>query len=257
MAAFPYARSIAGPSADQYFYGFIISAVPIAMSIPVAPEQIVATAKRRAPIRVLACGAVAWLTACATPAPTANDTVHAFDAQPSSGAVRADDDVSLDVRRLRNDATDPRIAALKAAAETEPRAAYDLGLRYFRGDGVRQDRNLALAWMRRAAERGDLPAQKALGGFYLFGLEETGADPREAERWLQLATSQGDQESRKLLIAAKAGKPAHRDESSRDESKWKRDGRSSYYDDWSRGYPYRGYWDQGAWQWSAYRYRHQ
>ena len=42
-----------------------------------------------------------------------------------------------------------RLAALKAKAEKDPRAAYDLGLRYFRGDGVRQDSYQALQWMRR------------------------------------------------------------------------------------------------------------
>ncbi|HHT8990295.1 TPA: tetratricopeptide repeat protein, partial [Burkholderia cenocepacia] len=88
-------------------------------------------------------------------------------------------------------------------AKTQPKAAYDLGLRYFRGDGVRQDSYQALKWMREAAERGDLNAQKALGSFYLFGLEEMGSDAREAEKWLSIAAGRGDKESKKLLDLAR------------------------------------------------------
>ena len=75
-----------------------------------------------------------------------------------------------------------RAAQLIALAEKDPRAAYDLGLRYFRGDGVRQDSYQALTWMRDAAERGNLKAQVAVGKLYLMGLEEMGSDPAEAEK---------------------------------------------------------------------------
>jgi TPR repeat protein len=60
----------------------------------------------------------------------------------------------------------------------DPRAAYDLGLKYFRGDGLRQDSYPALKWMREAAEHGNLKAQKVIGRVYLTGLEEMGPDPR-------------------------------------------------------------------------------
>ncbi|MDF3106262.1 sel1 repeat family protein, partial [Burkholderia semiarida] len=60
--------------------------------------------------------------------------------------------------------------------------------------------------MREAAERGDLNAQKALGSFYLFGLEEMGADAREAEKWLSIAAGRGDKESKKLLDLARKAK---------------------------------------------------
>ncbi|WP_323120271.1 tetratricopeptide repeat protein [Burkholderia alba] len=139
---------------------------------------------------------------------------------------------------------DPRIAALKASAETEPRAAYDLGLRYFRGDGVRQDSYQALVWMRKAAEGGDLQAQKALGTFYLFGLEEMGADPREAEKWLSIAAGRGDKESKKLLAQATAAKQADADD-----YKWRTEMRNLYYGYWYSGYPYQGYWRQQSWYW--------
>ena len=55
-----------------------------------------------------------------------------------------------------------RIATQEAVSRQDPRAAYDLGLRYFRGDGLRQDSYQALQWMSDAAERGDLNSQKVV-----------------------------------------------------------------------------------------------
>nr|WP_275934586.1 tetratricopeptide repeat protein [Burkholderia semiarida] len=171
------------------------------------------------------------------------------------------------------------MAALKQTAKTQPKAAYDLGLRYFRGDGVRQDSYQALKWMREAAERGDLNAQKALlglryfrgdgvrqdsyqalkwmreaaergdlnaqkalGSFYLFGLEEMGSDAREAEKWLSIAAGRGDKESKKLLdLARKAKKEDEED------WKWRTQWRDVYYGYWYSGYPYYGVWQQTYW----------
>src|SRR5690606_25854881 len=97
---------------------------------------------------------------------------------------------------------DAHIASQEHVAKRGPRAGYGLGLRYFRGDGVRQDSYKALTWMRDAAERGNLNAQKALGRAYLTGLEEMGSDLGEAQRWLSAAASRGDKESAKLLKEA-------------------------------------------------------
>jgi len=136
------------------------------------------------------------------------------------------------------------MVALETAAKAEPRAAYDLGLRYFRGDGVRQDSYKALMWMRAAAEGGDLAAQKALGAFYLAGLEEMGADPQEAEKWLAIAVSRGDEASRALLAqaaAAKNGEQAY--------YRWKTEWRDVYVRLWTSGYPYHGRWRIREWSW--------
>ncbi|MGD1923427.1 MAG: tetratricopeptide repeat protein [Paracoccaceae bacterium] len=99
-----------------------------------------------------------------------------------------------------------RLASLTLAAESDPRAAFDLGLRFMRGDGLRQNSWEAIRWMRDAGERGDLRAQMALGRLYLTGLEETGADYNEAQRWLSMAASRGDKESAELLKEAEAGR---------------------------------------------------
>jgi len=139
-------------------------------------------------------------------------------------------------------ADDGRIAALVALAERESPAAYDLGLRYFRGDGVGQDSYKALTWMRSAAERGHLEAQKALGRLYLSGLEEMGADPGEAERWLSITAGRGDKEAVELLAEASA---ARRSEES--EWKWRQRRQAILREQWYRHYHYYGHWREGRW----------
>ncbi|MEO0427723.1 MAG: sel1 repeat family protein [Pseudomonadota bacterium] len=88
-------------------------------------------------------------------------------------------------------------------AEADPRAAHDLALRYMRGDGIRRQPFEAIRWMRSAADRGNVDAQAALGKLYLSGLEETGPDYQEAVKWLELASANGDRESRGLLTEAR------------------------------------------------------
>ena len=190
--------------------------------------------------RLLAPGLLLLLTACAQDPSVTNNTVRICD---GTGCFdRPKDQVSYQKRDDSDDRDDPRIVSLKQAAKTQPKAAYDLGLRYFRGDGVRQDSYQALKWMRDAAERGDLQAQKALGSFYLFGLEEMGSDPREADKWLSIAAGRGDKESKKLLeLARKAKKEDEED------WKWRTQWRDVYYGYWNSGYPYYGVWNQTYW----------
>ncbi len=135
-----------------------------------------------------------------------------------------------------------KIKALEELAKDNPRAAYDLGLRFFRGDGVRQDSYLAIKWMRQAAEQGELAAQKALGQLYLTGLEEMGADYREAEKWLDLAASRGDKESAELLQEAREAKTTETGYYS-----WQQRWRPYFYRYWYSGYNY--YWRWGARGW--------
>ena len=99
-----------------------------------------------------------------------------------------------------------RIAVLEKQAKADPRAAFDLALRFFRGDGVHRDSYKALTWMRDSAERGNTKAQVALGRLYLSGFEEMGSDPAEAESWLLAAAGKGDPEAKKLLEEAQKTK---------------------------------------------------
>jgi len=178
----------------------------------------------------------------------ASSAVFAQDAVPtvricdSSGCS----DRPRDSASFQPEATDPvaeqRLLSLTEIARDDPRAAYDLGLRYFRGDGVRKDSYLALKWMRDAGERGDLKAQQALGRFYLVGLEEMGSDPMEAERWLSMAADRGDKESKKLLIEARAAK-----KNEQQLYQWRETYRKTWSGGWYSGYAYRSYWRAGRW----------
>ncbi|MCU0841953.1 MAG: sel1 repeat family protein [Thiobacillaceae bacterium] len=135
-----------------------------------------------------------------------------------------------------------RLADLTDLAKKDPRAAYDLGLRYFRGDGVRQDSYQALQWMRDAAERGYLKAQTAVGRLYLMGLEEMGSDPAEAEKWLSIAAGRGDKEAKTLLAEATKAK---KDEVTY--QRWVNAQRAYWHGYWWNGYRYNWYWRGHGW----------
>lgn len=182
----------------------------------------------------------ALLSACAQTGPK-NEMVRICDSTGCSD--RPADSATYDTSEaVPDEDPDGRIAALEAQAKEDPRAAYDLGLRFFRGDGVRQDSYRALQWMRDAAERGDLEAQKAVGRFYLTGLEEMGSDPREAEKWLTIAAGRGDKEAEKLLAEATQARKS-------DDAwyKWSNRWRPYFYRHWYHAYPYRSYWRYGRW----------
>ncbi len=162
----------------------------------------------------------------------------------SSGCSDRPSDAHLYQQNSEETMTDEehRAAALIELAGNDPRAAYDLGLRYFRGDGVRQDSYQALQWMRKAGERGNLDAQKALGRFYLTGVEEMGVDFREAEKWLSIAASQGDEESAQLWREATRLK-----QTEAQYYRWANRWRSVFRRSWHRGYPYQSYWRGNRW----------
>ena len=135
-----------------------------------------------------------------------------------------------------------RLQALSELARQDPRAAYDLGLRFYRGDGVEQNSHQALVWMRDAAERGDLQAQAALGRFYLAGLEEMGADPAEAEAWLSRAAERGDKESQRLLLQARAAKKTEAEY-----QRWRERHRELWRAGWVNVYAYHWHWRSTGW----------
>ncbi len=184
---------------------------------------------------------VGLLVSCATPTAPNKDTVRLCD---SGGCEEVDKNTArFDPSRSVPDA-DPegRIPALEALAKEDPRAAHDLALRLFRGDGVRKDSYKALQWMRDAAERGDLGAQKAVGRVYLTGLEEMGSDPREAETWLTIAAGRGDEEAAQLLIEATEARK-NEDAAYQLRTRWQ----PVFYNYWYSGYPYYWRWRNGVW----------
>lgn len=182
------------------------------------------------------------LLACAGSA-LSEGTVRICDASGCSDRPRNSARFEAELAAQSDPVADARIAALEAMAAQDPRAAYDLGLRFFRGDGVRKDSYLAIKWMRDAGERGDLKAAQALGRFYLVGLEEMGSDPAEAERWLMMAADRGDKESQKMLEQARKAK-----QDAQAHYPWRDNLRKNgWFIGWYSGYVYRSHWRDGRW----------
>ncbi|MDB3935258.1 sel1 repeat family protein [Granulosicoccus sp.] len=188
------------------------------------------------------CLTVSLLAGCASTPPPDPNIVRLCD---SSGCEEVDKSTArFDPSSTVPDA-DPegRMPVLEAMAKEDPRAAHDLALRLFRGDGVRRNSYEALQWMRDAAERGDLGAQKAVGRLYLTGLEEMGSDLREAEKFLTMAAGRGDTEAAELLKEASLG----RQDADADyalKTKW----RPRFQNSWASGYPYYSRWRNGGWR---------
>lgn len=81
-----------------------------------------------------------------------------------------------------------------AAEQGDPRGQYNLGAMYDAGTGVAQDLRKAAEWYRRAAEQGDSRGQYSLGDMYLLG---QGVDQNdvEAHRWFSLAAVNGNDDA--------------------------------------------------------------
>jgi uncharacterized protein len=169
-----------------------------------------------------------------------SDTVRICDDKGCSDRPR--NTATFDATKDDNPEETRRLAALKDIAAKDPRASFDLGMRFMRGDGVRMDSYQAIKWLREAGERGDLRAQAALGRIYLTGLQEMGSDPAEAERWLSIAAERGDKESEKLLPEARQAK---KDEQAR--YRWREFHRKNGYGWWYAAYPYYWVWRTSYW----------
>jgi len=172
--------------------------------------------------------------------------------QNSSDTVRICDDKGCSDRPRDSAIFDPtindnpeetrRLNGLVNIVKKDSRAAFDLGMRYLRGDGVRMDGHQALQWLREAGEKGDLRAQAALGHIYLTGFQEMGSDPAEAEHWLSIAAERGDKASSKLLPDAREAK---KNEQSR--YRWREYYRKNGVSWWYTVYPYYWVWNDGIW----------
>ena len=79
---------------------------------------------------------------------------------------------------------------LHKAQKGEAKAQNELGLRFERGWGVRQDDTEAIHWFHSSAERGDADGQFNLGRIYSRPHAERSARPGEAMYWLRRAVAQ-------------------------------------------------------------------
>ncbi len=83
------------------------------------------------------------------------------------------------------------LALRLAATDGDPRAQFEIALRYTEGKGVTADLAKAAKWYRRAAEGGLAPAQYRLGSFYEKG-RGLPRDLSQARDWYQRAANQGN-----------------------------------------------------------------
>ncbi len=88
-------------------------------------------------------------------------------------------------------AQDPTAGAVTEHRRT-PEEEYALAVRHLRGEGVPRDPVQALAWFRRAAERGYAPAQRELGNAYYAGRGGIERNPALAVEWYRRAAAGGD-----------------------------------------------------------------
>ena len=85
-----------------------------------------------------------------------------------------------------------------AADQGNPKAQYNMGISYYRGEGVKQDYVEAVKWFKLAAVQNDSSAQLYLGISYYEG----SGVPKNLEfaiEWIQLAANIGDKDAQKLL----------------------------------------------------------
>ena len=80
---------------------------------------------------------------------------------------------------------------LPLAEQGVAEAQYNLGLMYFKGEGVPQDYKEAVKWWKLSAEQGDASAQFNLGQMYRKG-QGVPQDYKEAVRLYRLSAEQGD-----------------------------------------------------------------
>ena len=82
----------------------------------------------------------------------------------------------------------------EGAERGEAEAQFNLGLMYFKGNGVAKNEAEAIKWFKKAAEQGDVGAQFNVGLMSVNGIG-TARDPFEAAKWFKEAAMKGDAQS--------------------------------------------------------------
>ena len=84
-----------------------------------------------------------------------------------------------------------QVLPLDFTLQDDAETLYNIGRRYYNGDGVAQDYAKAIEWFRQAAEQGYAAAQNKLGECYYTGTEVK-KNYKQAARWFCKAAEQGD-----------------------------------------------------------------
>ena len=86
----------------------------------------------------------------------------------------------------------------KAAEQGDVRAQFSLGAKYYDGEGAPQNNSRAAYWFTKAAEQGNIRAQNLLGTMYYEGLRVP-QDYVKAVHWFTKAAEQGEVRAQSLL----------------------------------------------------------
>lgn len=100
---------------------------------------------------------------------------------------------------------------IKLAEQGDAQAQFDIGVKFYYGQGVSQDRQAAFAWFRKAAEQGHAAAQYALGRMYYYGqgVKQSGQD---ALQWFRKAAEKGSADAQfSLGVMYQFGKGVEKD----------------------------------------------
>ena len=93
----------------------------------------------------------------------------------------------------------------KAAAKGDPKAQYEIGVRYADGVGTKADLKTAAEWFERAASAGLAPAQYRLAAMYERGLG-VGEDLGQARTWYAAAAEKGNIKAMHNLAVSVSGR---------------------------------------------------
>src|SRR4051794_28137691 len=93
-----------------------------------------------------------------------------------------------------------RLPEYAAAQKGDPEGQFLLGARYWRGDGLPEDKGAGLVWFRASAEKGYPKAQLKLGALYQNG-DHVKTDSTMAVHWYRRAAAQGNAEAQYYLGA--------------------------------------------------------
>ena len=83
-----------------------------------------------------------------------------------------------------------QVLPLDFTLQDDAETLYNIGRRYYNGDGVAQDYTKAIEWFRQAAEQGYAAAQSAIGICHYYGRGVT-QDYAQAANWYRKAAEQG------------------------------------------------------------------
>ena len=109
--------------------------------------------------------------------------------------------IPLNIESLKSERNDNSIYStglIERAEKGDADAQYNLGVCYYNGYGVAQDKGEAVKWYRKAAEQGFADAQYWLGVCYYNGYG-VAQDYDEAVKWIRKAAEQGHAKAINLL----------------------------------------------------------